>query len=337
MEIAIRADGGLYIGMGHIMRTLVLAEELSKKNKVFYVCRKSNSESRKYEPGINMIKRNGFDVVNIDEFKFLEELLKIKADCLITDSYDVSEDYFNITKKHFKYTGYIDDMNLYYFNVDFIINQNIGSESYIYKSNKFTYKMLGSDYTMLRKEFRVNRDIKINRHVSDIMITVGGSDENNITAKLLNYIKKLKYNFHIIIGPSFMDEYVSQLKLIEKSRKNIKLYINANVVDVMKKCDLCISSCGSTLYELASCGIPTLGIVIAENQRKIADKMDSLGLIKNLGNIKTLDSNMLCSAIIEINKNFDKRRTMSKKLRSFVDGNGAQRIANMINEKLILY
>jgi spore coat polysaccharide biosynthesis predicted glycosyltransferase SpsG len=40
MKIAIRADGGSQIGMGHIMRTLVLAKELNKYDdiEVFYIC-----------------------------------------------------------------------------------------------------------------------------------------------------------------------------------------------------------------------------------------------------------------------------------------------------------
>ncbi len=35
MKIAIRAEGGFQIGMGHIMRTLALAKELTKANEVF--------------------------------------------------------------------------------------------------------------------------------------------------------------------------------------------------------------------------------------------------------------------------------------------------------------
>lgn len=38
---------------------------------------------------------------------------------LITDSYDVDDNYFNKTKIMFNKTVYIDDMNLHYFNVDF--------------------------------------------------------------------------------------------------------------------------------------------------------------------------------------------------------------------------
>lgn len=136
MKIAIRADGGSKIGMGHIMRTLVLAKELAKTNDVFYICKVDNLLSNKYKSGIDKVKAEGFDIVTINENNIINDLKNIVADCLITDSYDVNEEYFNLTKGMFEITGYIDDMNLYYFNVDFIINQNIGSEEYSYEVNK---------------------------------------------------------------------------------------------------------------------------------------------------------------------------------------------------------
>ncbi len=51
----------------------------------------------------------------------------------------------------------------------------------------------------------------------------------------------------------------------------------------MNKCDIAISGCGSTLYELAVCSVPTLGLIIADNQEKIAYKMHQKELIYNLG------------------------------------------------------
>lgn len=102
MKIAIRADGGSKIGMGHIMRTLVLAKELAKTNDVFYICRVDVPISNIYTSGINKIKKEGFSVITINENNILEELNKIEANMLITDSYDVDENYFNETKKCLK-------------------------------------------------------------------------------------------------------------------------------------------------------------------------------------------------------------------------------------------
>lgn len=331
MNIAIRADGGQNIGMGHIMRSLVLAKELAKTNEVFYVCRVSEFSLNKYKAGIDMVKSKGFKVVTIDENNFIEELCKINADCLITDSYDVNEEYFHITKKFFKLTGYIDDMNLYYFNVDFIINQNIGAEEYLYNVNKDTKLLLGTNYTMMREEYRDIQEKVINKESLDIMITVGGSDDKGITNTICDYVKDLKFKFQIIIGPGFKEENINKLIERENLKSNIKLYFNANMIEVMNKCDMAISACGSTLYELAACGIPTLGIVIADNQKQIADELHKVGFIENLGFYNELDREVLAETIFELCKNTKKRSEMSKKGISIVDGKGAERIVKILN------
>ncbi len=211
MKIAIRADGGSEIGMGHIMRTLVLAKELAKTNDVFYICKVDVPLSSKYKQGIDKVKAEGFDIVTINENNILSELKNISSDCLITDSYDVNEQYFNLTKDMFKITGYIDDMNLYYFNVDFIINQNIGAEEYSYEVNKDTKLFLGTNYTMLRKEFRKNFNKNLKKEVQNVMITVGGGDPDGITNTICDYVKDLELKFHIVIGSSFKEENIEKL------------------------------------------------------------------------------------------------------------------------------
>ena len=96
MRIAIRADGGASIGMGHIMRTLVLAKEFAKNNEVFYVCRVQgdislplskienskdetlyNRISDKYITGIEKVIGEGFKVLFIREENLLEDLKNI--------------------------------------------------------------------------------------------------------------------------------------------------------------------------------------------------------------------------------------------------------------------
>jgi pseudaminic acid biosynthesis-associated protein PseG len=331
MKIGIRADGGQNIGMGHIMRSLVLAKELAKTNEVFYVCRVSEYSLNKYKAGIDMVKSKGFKVETLNENSFIEELCKVNADCLITDSYDVNEDYFNITKNFFKVTGCIDDMNLYYFNVDFIINQNIGAERYIYNVNKDTKLLLGTNYTMMREEFRNIPEKVITQECSDIMITVGGSDDKGITNIICDYVKDLKLKFHIIIGPGFKEENINKLIEIENLKSNIKLYLNANMIEIMKKCDMAISSCGSTLYELAACGVPTLGIVIADNQKQIADELQSIGFIKKLGIYNEIHKEDLVKKIYELSENTKKRSEMSKKGLFIVDGKGVERIVGILS------
>ncbi|CBZ04597.1 UDP-2,4-diacetamido-2,4,6-trideoxy-beta-L-altropyranose hydrolase [Clostridium botulinum] len=328
MKIAIRAEGGSQIGMGHIMRTLVLAKELAKTNDVFYICKVDTPLSSKYIPGIDKAKSEGFKLLTINENNFIKELCKVKADCLITDSYDVNEEYFNLTKDMFKITGYIDDMNLYNFNVDFVINQNIGAEEYSYKVNKDTKLFLGSKYTMLREEFRKNPKKPIKKEVQNIMITVGGADPNGIINIICDYIKDLEFKYHIVIGPSFKEGNVKKLIKLKNSKDNINLYFNANMIGIMNKCDIAISGCGSTLYELAACSIPTLGLIIADNQEKIAQKMHKEGLIYNLGWYTDLTKNKIVENIEEISK-IDNRQEMIKN-QKIINRNGVEELSRKI-------
>jgi len=325
MKIAIRADGGSQIGMGHIMRTLVLAKELAKTNDVFYICKVDVPLSSKYKSGMDKVKAEGFNVVTINENNIINDLKNIAVDCLITDSYDVNEEYFNLTKGMFEITGYIDDMNLHYFNVDFIINQNIGAEEYSYKANKDTRLFLGTNYTMLREEFRKNPNKNIKKEVQNFMITVGGADPNGITNIICNYVKDLEFKFHVIIGPSFKEENIKKLIYLKTLKDNINLYFNANMIEIMNKCDIAISACGSTLYELSACQVPTLGLIIADNQEKIAYKMDERGLIYNLGWYEELTKDIIIDNIKKIYK-LNNRQEMIKKQKN-IDQNGVGKLA----------
>ncbi|EKS4342908.1 UDP-2,4-diacetamido-2,4,6-trideoxy-beta-L-altropyranose hydrolase [Clostridium botulinum] len=325
MKIAIRADGGSQIGMGHIMRTLVLAKELAKINDVFYICKVDVPLSSKYKPGIDKVKAEGFNVVTINENNIINDLKNIVADCLITDSYDVDEEYFNLIKGMYKITGYIDDMNLYYFDVDFIINQNIGAEEYFYKVNKDTKLFLGTKYTMLREEFRKNPNKNIKKEVQNVMITVGGADPNGITNIICDYVKDLELKFHIVIGSSFKEENIEKLVKLKILKDNINLYFSANIIEIMNKCDIAISACGSTLYELSACSVPILGLIIADNQEKIAHKMHEEGLIYNLGWYKDLTKDIILDNIKKISKIDNRQIIISNQ--KIINKNGVEKLA----------
>lgn len=322
MDICIRADGGNTIGMGHIMRTLVLAQKLKENHNVFFACRVDEPLSDKYKLGIEKVESEGFRIVKLNENNLKSEIKDIKADCIITDSYDVDEEYFNVLKKHYKYSGYIDDINICnYFNVDFLINLNIYAKNLNYKTNKDTKILLGSNYVLLRDEFRNlhNLNKNINSEIKKILITVGGSDNNNITEDIIKKLKGFDYELHIVVGSGFM--YIDNLKAYENEK--IKLHFKANMLKLMCECDVAISSCGSTLYELASCGTPTLGIVVAENQRLAAEIMEILGIIKYT------ETDDIYLKLLELS--YDKRCLMSKKASEIVDGKGVTRLAECIN------
>lgn len=322
MRIIIRADGGINIGMGHIMRTLVLADYLSEFAEVIYVCRSEDE----FHTGREYIREKNFKVIEISLSSMIYDILDIKGDCLITDSYDINENYFDETKKGFAVTGYIDDLNKHIFNVDFIINQNSYAEDLYYRVNTDTKLFLGSKYALLRQEFMNLPKKNIKKNIENIMITMGGSDNNNLTKTIIENISDdySDVNLHVVIGPSFI--YEQDLKAMENHK--IRLYKNPKMSKVMEKCDLAIVACGSTLYELAVSGTPTIGVVVADNQKRAAQKMEDLGIILYARSIKNAAENIA-------KLSYQKRMYMAKIGQNLVDGLGGIRLAKEIQTMLL--
>ncbi len=319
MKIGIRAEGGEKIGMGHIMRTLVLAKELSKHNEVIYLCQ-DNEENI---GGIERIKEEGFKTEIFKE-DILPKLLELNLDLLITDSYEVTPEYFKETKKLVKHTGYIDDINLFNYDVDLIINQNANAEDMKYVQQ---HKLLGLTYLMLREEFRDLPRPHINREVRDIMITLGGADPKEFTKTIIEWVEDLQFKFHIVIGSSF--KHREYFKSINKN--NCVFYFNADMEKIMRKCDVTISAGGSTLYELLACGTPCFSIVVADNQVAASEKLSNIGLIKNLGWYDKLNKHRFIDSLLYLCNDYDLRREISEKGQYLIDGLGAKRISDYIN------
>lgn len=322
MKILIRADGGLSVGMGHIMRSLVLADKLKKFAEVIYICK----SGKEFESGIYYVREKGYRVIQIRRENLIKDILALEGDCLITDSYDVNEEYFNITRERFLVTGYIDDMNKYYFNVDFLINQNVYAEDMDYYVNEDTVLFLGPKYVLLRDEFLNIPARNIRENINDVMVTIGGSDNLNLTAKIVNLITSHYSNLrlHVVVGPAFI--FKEQLKSLYSDK--VKIYYNPNMSELMLKCDLAISACGSTVYELAACGTPTIGIIVADNQRLAAEKLEKLRVISYSKNIE-----QIISCIKDLD--FNTRVLMSKKGQNIFDGQGAKRLAQEIKTILL--
>lgn len=344
MKIFIRVDGGKSIGMGHVMRMIVLGKELSKNNQVIFLCKKDDG---KYDAGIQKIKEYNFEVIEIkhrktkEYMKDIETIIKIQkhenAHILITDSYEVNEDYFNILQPYFKLTGYVDDINKCYMNVDFIINQNINAKKLDYsKTTKAEATLfLGLEYCMIREEFKIaSKEKKEKDSVEDILLTLGGMDDSNNTMRILEKLKSLKQRIHVVLGNAFEENVINEVYNFSQKYKNIYPYKNANISELMKKCDIAISACGSTIYELCVMGLPTIGVIIAENQIGIAELMrkDKL-ILDNIYMKDLIEERMLYLVKLLINDE-KLRHQMKKNVKDVVDLYGVERLEQNI-EKLI--
>lgn len=328
MNIAFRVEGGKGIGLGHIMRCITLAGEFRSlgHSVVFF---------SSLDDGVNRIKQEGYTIEKTNRIADLIASLKHgQIDLLIIDSYDVNIQLFLDIKPYVKKICYIDDINKFTHPVDILLNGNINAQDLDYqKHNSNQLMLIGTEFTLLRNEFKDIPERKINKEVKSIMITSGATNPDNVVEKIIKILlddenlRNLKIN--VIVGSSF--ENVQELRKVSGENPNIILHEKVKEISkVMLESDVAISTAGSTLYELCSCGTPTISFVIAENQQELANRMDKLGYIKCLGWYNEFKSGELTSQLKQLIKDIRKREIISKRMQNLIDGQGANRAAKLI-------
>ena len=94
--------------------------------------------------------------------------------------------------------------------------------------------------------------------------------------------------------------------------------------------DIAVTAGGSTCWELACVGLPALALVIAENQRVIAEEASAAGLVFNLGSHQEVTIDRIASSIDGLLYSTFRRLRMSERGRALVDGKGADRVAALL-------
>ena len=208
------------------------------------------------------------------------------------DSYYVTKRYLeslNAVTKVF----YIDDLNMFEYPVDTVINYNIYANRFDYE-NKYkmlgmnTKFLLGCQYVPLRKEFE-NISYRVRKVVKNILITTGGTDNYNIAGRLLEMLVKQEctkmVKIHVIEGVYNINK--DFLEKLSKQHNNIVLYRNVqNIAKLMLNCDIAVSAGGFTLYELCICGVPTVSISFADNQLENVKQFNKEEIIIYAGDVR---------------------------------------------------
>ena len=193
MTLLIRADGNARIGTGHIMRCLALAQAWQcKGGKVVFAMVDSTPsiERRLSGEGMEFVRLDSSPGSLADATQTINQALICQAPWIVADGY-----YFGATwQKEIKDAGsrllIIDDFaHAEHYYADLVLNQNLHADANLYAPREhYTRLLLGTRYVQLRREFldwrNWQREIPaVARH---ILITLGGSDPDNVTGKVIH-------------------------------------------------------------------------------------------------------------------------------------------------------
>lgn len=225
---------------------------------------------------------------------------------------------------------------------ELVLNQNIYAIEELYKiRDRGTELLLGSAFVLLRKEFWLccNRQ-KINPDIAaKILVTLGGSDPENATLKILRSLQNLAANgleVVVVAGGGYM--HIDTLQEESKSYAvPVRIIENvSNMPELMAWADIAVISGGTTTYEAAFMGLPCLIVIIAENQIAVAETFEKMRAAVNLGFIENLSSPQIKNAIDDLRHNRDARDALSRASKQLVDGLGTRRVIKAMLERIII-
>ncbi|MBE5843554.1 MAG: hypothetical protein E7302_05145 [Butyrivibrio sp.] len=177
--------------------------------------------------------------------------------------------------------------------------------------------------------------------IKNVFLTTGGADTRGLSELIITAIlsePELQFKgnkskkIHLLAGRFYrISERVQ--KYVEDG--SVVLHQNvSNVAEIMGSCDFAITPAGTTLFELCAVGVPSVSYVFADNMEPDALYFANDGLVPYAGDFRDDERTVLINIMTQLLK-FSELDTASRieignRMKSIIDGQGADRIAEAI-------
>src|SRR5208337_3874221 len=185
--------------------------------------------------------------------------------------------------------------------------------------------LIGPPYVLLRREFRQETETREIRHTGKrILVTLGGSDPENLTPKIANALAHCSdLEVTVIAGAGY--DKADELRKLDAG--NLRVVFNPpNMAQFMKDSDQAIVVAGGTLWELLSLGCAVLSYSRNIMGAHVIQALSHRGVVVDMGETRHFDGAKLVASVKELADSHLARGCMTKLGRSLVDGMGATRV-----------
>lgn len=266
-------------------------------------------------------------------------LTKLQPDWLVVDHYALDARWEVEAAKLCTKLMVIDDLADRVHTCNLLLDQTFGREAKDYGAlvPEDCALLCGSRYALLRPEFAALRPYSLQRRahprLKHLLITMGGVDKDNVTAQVLNALRGCPLPddcaITVVMGataPCLSD--VQQQAQTMRWPTSVRVAVS-NMARLMADSDLAIGAAGATSWERCCMGLPTIMIVLAENQIAVADSLEKTGASRVL-ELNNSFMSQLTSSIAEICNPATNLIRMSQAARSIVDGRGCNAVATKL-------
>ncbi len=200
----------------------------------------------------------------------------------------------------------------------------------------------GPDFLCIRPQLKkLRRRTAIAPAARRIVVTLGGGDPLRLTLPVVSALARSlareeirSYAIDVIVGPAFADRR-ALIAAVEASSTTTVRFVPADAPSdpsrLLARADLAIAAGGSTLYELAYLGVPTVSIPQTRAEAWNARAMATAGPCVRIEPTLRWE-HRFARAFADVLHDQRRRRAMRAAGRTLIDGRGAERLARAIEE-----
>jgi spore coat polysaccharide biosynthesis predicted glycosyltransferase SpsG len=308
------------VGLGHVYRALTLAHEITD-HRIIFLCTKES------ELAVKRIAEKDY-ATNIQTGKLLEDVLKLDPDLVVNDILDTDLAYVKGLKERGVKVVNFEDTGPGAGAADLVVNALFSPDVTLTK--KYHY---GSHYFCLRDEFIGVDKNRFRRRPKTLLITFGGTDQNDFTLQSIQALKDIcelkSIKIFVVTGPGYLHKAKLENYLESLENNDIEYIHQTGMMSaIMQQSDIAICSAGRTVYELAHMRVPA--IVLAQNEREDTHSFarDENGF-EYLGLMKVFDTEKLRERFFLLLEN-DHRYNLFNCMENFCFERNKNRVINKI-------
>ena len=328
-----RVDDGPGIGAGHLMRCLALAEAAHEHGGTVRLCtaRPSPLHTRWLDFGAQIHVRER-EVGSMDDLaQTLQQVREFDADWLVIDGYGFATPWLDAAAGACRVLC-LDDLGNRDAAVQLMLNQNPGAEQrYGARYRRCGRALLGLDWFLLRREWREVQRATLPRR---LVLTLGGADPDDCMLALMHAL--------LADGRAFVADVVSSAPEagFQRALEMAKLHPERFTVHrapvalppLIRRAAVAISGGGVTPIEVASLGVPSVIVVLADNQKPGAEYLGAAGAARVLSFCEGVLVSAARSALDLLDEDMT-RSEMTLRGRALIDGAGPARVLAAMMEK----
>lgn len=357
-EIRFRVDASLAIGTGHVMRCLTLAQALTEVGaRCAFICRahKGHLIERIQSQGYAVQVLPVCDAVAAPQDEqpshadwlacpWTEDALHTRAmlaqcspDWLIVDHYALDARWERAVAGLAQKILVIDDLADRPHECDALLDSSLNrvAGDYLPWIARDYSGLFGANYALLRAEFRAWRAQSLQRRpqlksIRRVQITMGGVDLPNATGAVLAALGacSLSGNGEIDVVMGAEAPHLAAVRTQAAAMPwptRVHTNIN-NMAELMAFSDVAIGAAGSTSWERCCLGLPSILVLLADNQIAGGFAFEQAGAARVIPRIDAI-ADELPRLFAEVAANLP---AMSARAAALTDGLGAKRVARAL-------